>query len=67
MRVDDGDGERLRYLKSLGLVPEAEVHVTKIAPFDGPIHICVGCSDSGTHHAIGSSIAKSVMVEVMEG
>jgi DtxR family Mn-dependent transcriptional regulator len=67
MRVDDGDGERLRYLKSLGLVPDAEVHITKIAPFDGPIHICVGCAESGIHHAIGSSIAKSVMVEAMEG
>ena len=67
MRVEDGDGEKLRYLQSLGLVPEAEVLVTAVAPFEGPIHVRVGCEETGAHHAIGVSLAKSVMIEVVKG
>lgn len=65
-RVEDEDREKLRYLRSLGLVPDMELKVMHIAPFDGPIDIWVGSEGGGNRHAIGVSLAESVMVEVVE-
>ena len=50
--------ELLRYLCSLGLVPEAEVCVQSIAPFGGPHLIRVG----GSEYAVGREVADRVFV-----
>ncbi len=41
-RVQAGDGERLRYLAGIGLVPGARVTVIAREPFSGPVTIQVG-------------------------
>lgn len=58
-RVSDEDGERLRYLAELGILPG--VHLTMIAraPFDGPITIRI----DGEERVIGPSLAAEVLVE----
>ncbi len=38
-RVPDSDADLLRYLASLGLVPERELVVVEQAPFDGPVTV----------------------------
>ncbi len=53
------DGERLRYLASLGLVPDAEVVVEARAPFEGPITVNVG----GASHALDARLAGAIVVE----
>ena len=60
LRVPDGDPRLLRYLGEIGLVPEADVHVLRREPLDGPLHIKVG--DSRIQHVIGRDIAESVSV-----
>lgn len=40
--VDDRDAARLRYLASLGMVPNTRVVVIEQAPFDGPLTLTVG-------------------------
>jgi DtxR family Mn-dependent transcriptional regulator len=41
-RVQEGDGERLRYLAEVGLVPGAKVTVVAHAPFAGPVTVRIG-------------------------
>lgn len=50
--------EFLRYLASLGLLPNAEVLVETKAPFDGPIMVRVG----DAHYALGREVASSILV-----
>ena len=50
--------ELLRYLGRLGLVPQAEVQVEEVAPFDGPLTIRVGNS----RRAIGRKVASQIIV-----
>jgi DtxR family transcriptional regulator, Mn-dependent transcriptional regulator len=57
-RVPDSDAELLRYLASLGLMPEREVVVVEQAPFDGPVTVEV----DGERHAIGRSVAARIEV-----
>jgi DtxR family Mn-dependent transcriptional regulator len=57
-RVPDSDAELLRYLASLGLMPEREVVVVEQAPFDGPVTVEV----DGARHAIGRSVAARIEV-----
>lgn len=61
--VEDEDPERLRYLKSLGLVPMVEVVVTDRQPFDGPITVRVGVGVGGETRIIGKELAACIMVE----
>ena len=56
---DDSNSELLRYLATLGLVPGAEVNVTAVAPFLGPLTIEV----AGRSHAIGRNLADLILVE----
>lgn len=57
-RVSDRDPEVLRYLLSLGLVPNATVEVLSKAPFGGPITVRIG----GEQHAIGRELAADIRV-----
>jgi len=52
------ESELLQYLGRLGLVPQAEVLVEAVAPFDGPLTIRVGNSQ----RAIGRKVASRVIV-----
>jgi DtxR family transcriptional regulator, Mn-dependent transcriptional regulator len=61
-QVGDDDAERLRFLKSLGLVPTAEITVVDKQPFGGPISIRVG-GDKGGERVIGTELAASILVE----
>jgi DtxR family transcriptional regulator, Mn-dependent transcriptional regulator len=48
----------LRYLASLGLLPDADVKVESIAPFGGPLLVRVG----GAQYALGREIAGKILV-----
>ena len=57
---DDADGELLRYLAELGLVPGTEIRVLEIAPFDGPLTLDV----AGERVVIGRKASLAVQVEM---
>ena len=55
---DDADGELLRYLASLGLIPGREFTVREVAPFDGPLTLEI----EDQVQVIGHRVAGSVLV-----
>jgi DtxR family Mn-dependent transcriptional regulator len=55
-RVPSGDGELLRYLNSLALVPGRKVKLRSAAPFGGPLTVRVGKSE----HAISRELAADI-------
>jgi DtxR family transcriptional regulator, Mn-dependent transcriptional regulator len=57
-RVPSEDGELLRYLKSLALVPGRKVKLRSAAPFGGPLTVRVGKSE----HAISRELAAGIGV-----
>lgn len=57
-RVPDGDGDVLRYLTTLALVPGKRVQVRRAAPFGGPLTVMV----EGVEHAISRELAASISV-----
>jgi DtxR family Mn-dependent transcriptional regulator len=61
-QVDDEDSERLRYLKSLGLVPMVVATVLKREPFGGPITVRVEDGDT-FERVIGPELAAFLLVE----
>lgn len=56
--VSDEKPELLRYLSSLGLLPETIVSVEDVAPFGGPLLIRVGRS----RYALGREVASKIFV-----
>jgi DtxR family Mn-dependent transcriptional regulator len=60
-RVKTDDGEKLRYLAELGLVPGVQLRVLGRAPFNGPLRIRA----NGNEHVIGTELAKSLRVEMV--
>lgn len=58
IRVLVQDAERLNYLGSLGLYPNATVTLLKRAPFAGPLLIDV----NGEHHALAHNMAELLLV-----
>lgn len=56
---NDDDGELLRYLAQLGLVPGANVVVQRVEPFDGPLTLDV----DGVRRIVGRTAAEAVMVD----
>lgn len=56
--VDEAEPELLRYLSSLGLLPETRVTVESVAPFGGPQLVRVGSSQ----YALGREVAARVYV-----
>jgi DtxR family Mn-dependent transcriptional regulator len=61
-QVGDDDPERLRYLKSLGMVPNVDMVVTGKQPFRGPISVRVG-GEAGGERVIGTELAACILVE----
>jgi DtxR family Mn-dependent transcriptional regulator len=59
VEVSDEDGDRLRYLGSLGLKPGARVQLLERAPYGGPLRLKVGAKEQ----VIGAELASTVLVE----
>jgi DtxR family Mn-dependent transcriptional regulator len=60
LRVPDREPELLRHLAEIGLVPGAEVVVTRREPVGGPLHIRVAGSDAT--QVIGRDTAESIAI-----
>jgi len=58
VRVLLQDSDRLSYLGTLGLYPNAEITFHKRAPFNGPLLVEI----DGEHHALAHDMAKSLLV-----
>lgn len=58
-RVRTHDPERLKYFRSLGLVPGADFEIMGRAPFNGPMRLRVGRDDV----VLGVELTKSLWVE----
>ncbi len=56
--VTEEQADLLRYLASLGLLPDTEVAVESVAPFGGPVLVRVG----GAQYALGREVAGKIMV-----
>ena len=65
-RISDHNPDLLRYVDSLGLVPDATVKVTQRGPFDGPLYLDVIAPTDHTatprERVIGAEIARNVFV-----
>lgn len=57
-RIESLNKEKLTYLRELGLIPDTEVTILEIAPFDGPLTIQVGARTI----AIAPSLAQEIEV-----
>ncbi len=57
--VFEEDPKMLQYLASLGLIPDACVRVEEVAPFGGPLIVCV----SGSRYALGREVASKIKVK----
>jgi DtxR family transcriptional regulator, Mn-dependent transcriptional regulator len=57
-RVSDRNGDRLRYLAELGIVPGASVRVIERGPFEGPIALQVRKAE----RSIGPDLASQILV-----
>jgi DtxR family Mn-dependent transcriptional regulator len=57
--VEREDPELLRYLGQLKIRPSAEIVVEEVAPFEGPLTICV----DDTAQVIGRKVAETVFVQ----
>ena len=57
-RVSDRDGERLRYLATLGITIGTQVEVVSREPYDGPIAIRIGAR----RRVIGPELARHILV-----
>lgn len=56
--ITEEDAELLRYLGSLGLLPETPVAVDSVAPFGGPLLVRV----AGSQYALGREVAGKILV-----
>jgi DtxR family Mn-dependent transcriptional regulator len=61
-RVLNQDAALLRYLSHLGLVPQAEVELVQMEPFEGPIKIRV----NEVEHALARELARQILVDRLE-
>jgi DtxR family Mn-dependent transcriptional regulator len=57
-RVEDEDGDRLRYLASLGITPGVEFELVERAPFGGPLTVRI----AGAPRQLGPQLAAHVVV-----
>lgn len=62
VRVSSEDPDKLRYLGSLGLYPNAAVCVVEKLPFNGPLRVLV----DGDEYVLGAELAGDVFVHVDE-
>ncbi|MDW7726538.1 MAG: metal-dependent transcriptional regulator [Candidatus Methanoperedens sp.] len=56
--VFEEDPKMLQYLSSLGMLPRASISVEEVAPFGGPLIVCV----SGSRYALGREVASKIKV-----
>ena len=56
--MSDERRDLLRYLASLGLLPETPVSVEEVAPFGGPLLVRIGRA----RYALGREVAAKVFV-----
>lgn len=59
VNVFEEDPNMLKYLASLGLIPGVCVRVEEVAPFGGPLIVCV----SGSRYALGREVASKIKVK----
>jgi len=57
--VFEEDPKMLKYLASLGLIPDVCVKVEEVAPFGGPLIVCV----AGSRYALGKEVASKIKVK----
>ena len=57
-RVSDRDPEVLRYLASIGILPEVTLEVVKRSPFNGPVYVQV----DGGEHGLSEELAQQIHV-----
>jgi len=57
-QISEEETAFLRYLASLGLLPEVEVRVEEVAPFGGPLLLQVGTA----RYALGRDVAAKILV-----
>ncbi len=57
-RVSDQNPEVLRYLATIGILPDVEINVLKKGPFNGPIHVEVNDSE----HSLSKELASQIFV-----
>jgi DtxR family Mn-dependent transcriptional regulator len=59
-RIPDGDGELLRYLARLGLVPGEPVQLVRAEPFGGPLILRTNGCETAISRQLGDRIRVSV-------
>lgn len=59
LRIEKEEPQLLKYLATLGLLPQTKVEVEEVAPFSGPILIRVG----GSRYALGREVASKILVK----
>lgn len=59
LRIEKEEPELLKYLATLGLLPQTKVEVEEVAPFSGPILVRVGAS----RYALGRKVASKILVK----
>jgi DtxR family Mn-dependent transcriptional regulator len=58
-RVSDSDAEKLRYLGSIGVFPDAGVRLLERIPFNGPLRVRIGDDE----HFISVELANAIHVD----
>jgi DtxR family Mn-dependent transcriptional regulator len=61
-QVPDDDAAALRYLAQLDLRPGAVLEIVEVAPFNGPLRVCI----NGIEQIVGRELASKVLVERRE-
>jgi Fe2+ transport system protein FeoA len=59
-RIPDGDGELLRYLATLALVPGEPVQLVRAEPFGGPLIVRTNGREVAISRQLGDQIRVSV-------
>lgn len=59
LRIEKEEPELLKYLATLGLLPQTKVEVEEVAPMGGPVLIRVG----GSRYALGREVASKILVQ----
>ena len=59
VRIEPEEGDLLRYLAVLGLIPQARLEVGEVAPFGGPVLIRLGRAE----YALGRDVASKIFVK----
>lgn len=58
VRIEKEEGEVLKYLADLGLLPQTRLEVEEVAPLGGPVLVRLGSS----RYALGRDVASRIIV-----